>query len=46
MSYKTILVHVDESRHLTRRVEIAAGIAALHGAHLIGVAVTGVPDIF
>lgn len=46
MSYKTILVHVDESRHLARRVEIAAGIAALHGAHLVGVAVTGVPDIF
>jgi nucleotide-binding universal stress UspA family protein len=46
MSYKTILVHVDESRHLDLRVEIAAKIAAQHKAHLVGVAITGLPIMF
>lgn len=45
MSYKTILVHVDRSKHLYRRVEIAARLAALHDAHLIGVALSGLPEI-
>lgn len=40
MSYKTILVHVDESKHLDKRVEVAAKIAAHENAHLIGVAAT------
>jgi nucleotide-binding universal stress UspA family protein len=41
MSYKTILVHVTESRHLDPRVEAAANIALAEDAHLIGVAITG-----
>jgi nucleotide-binding universal stress UspA family protein len=46
MSYKTILVHVDGSRHVNRRVEIAASLAALYDAHLVGVALTGLPELF
>jgi nucleotide-binding universal stress UspA family protein len=42
MSYKTILLHVDQSRHLPARIEIAARIAAAAEAHLIGAAMTGV----
>jgi nucleotide-binding universal stress UspA family protein len=42
MSYKTILVHVNESKHLYKRVEVAAKIALHENAHLIGVAVTGI----
>lgn len=41
MSYKTILVHVDESSRAQERIEIAAAIAMAEGAHLIGTAVTG-----
>ena len=43
MSYKTILVHVDESKHLAKRVKVAAKIALHEKAHLIGIAVTGIP---
>lgn len=42
MSYKTILVHVDESEHLDARVQAAAQIAAAENAHLIGLATTGI----
>jgi len=42
MSYKTILVHVDESEHLASRVKLAAKIAMAENAHLIGAAMTGV----
>jgi nucleotide-binding universal stress UspA family protein len=42
MSFKTILVHVDASRHLDVRMEIAANIAAAENAHLIGAAMSGV----
>ena len=42
MSYKTVLVHVDETSRSNFRVKIAAEIAMLDGAHLIGTAVTGV----
>jgi nucleotide-binding universal stress UspA family protein len=42
MSYKTILVHVDLSRHAQRRIETAARIAAEQGAHLVGAAMTGI----
>jgi nucleotide-binding universal stress UspA family protein len=42
MDYKTILVHADGSRHAHARVELAAFLAAQHGAHLIGAAMTGV----
>jgi nucleotide-binding universal stress UspA family protein len=41
MSYKTILVHVDQSRHAPARMRLAARLAIAHDAHLIGAAVTG-----
>ncbi len=36
MSYKNILVHVDDSKACAARIELAANIAAEHGAHLCG----------
>lgn len=42
MSYKTILVHVDESSAASERARLAAAIAMAQDAHLIGTAVTGV----
>lgn len=42
MSYKTILVHVDESRHAEQRIRIAAKLAVQQEAHLVGGATTGV----
>ncbi len=45
MSYKTILVHVDDSKHVDKRIEIAANIAAIDKAHLVGVAITGLPGM-
>lgn len=42
MTYKTVLVHVDETSRSNFRVKFAAEIAMLDGAHLIGTAVTGV----
>jgi nucleotide-binding universal stress UspA family protein len=42
MSYKTILVHVDESRHLASRVDLAIRVAMTEQAHLIGAAMTGI----
>jgi nucleotide-binding universal stress UspA family protein len=41
MSYKTILVHVDQSKHAPSRIRIAADIAARENGHLIGAAMTG-----
>ncbi len=41
MSYKTILVHVDESIRAGERIKIAAAIAMTQNAHLIGTAMTG-----
>ncbi|KIF80523.1 universal stress protein [Noviherbaspirillum autotrophicum] len=41
MPYKTVLVHVDESRHASERIKIAAAIAMAENAHLIGTAMTG-----
>ncbi|WP_151636938.1 universal stress protein [Noviherbaspirillum aerium] len=41
MSYKTILVHVDESTRASERIKIAAAIAMTQQAHLIGTATTG-----
>jgi len=43
MDYKTILVHVDQSRHAAARIHFAAALARTHGAHLIGAAMTGLP---
>lgn len=42
MSYKTILVHVDDARNAQTRIELAAKLAMAEQAHLIGTAVTGV----
>jgi nucleotide-binding universal stress UspA family protein len=42
MSYKTILVHVDRSKHAAARVKHAAEIALAENAHLIGAAMTGI----
>lgn len=42
MSYKTILVQVEDSPQLDRRVEAAARIAVTERAHLIGMVLTGV----
>lgn len=42
MSYRTIVVHVDESRHAPKRIRLATRLAGEHDAHLVGVAVTGI----
>lgn len=42
MSYRTILVHVDASRHAPQRIRLAARLAAEHEAHLVGLAAIGV----
>lgn len=42
MSYKTILVHVDQSSNATCRMRLAVDIAAAHEAHLVGAALTGI----
>ncbi len=42
MAYKTILVHVDHSRHFETRMRTAAALAVAHGAHLAGTAVSGI----
>jgi nucleotide-binding universal stress UspA family protein len=41
MSYKTILVHVDETKRAKDRIKIAANLAITEDAHLVGVAMTG-----
>jgi nucleotide-binding universal stress UspA family protein len=47
MSYRTILVHVDQSVHAPARMRYAAGLAHAHGARLVGAALFGVSrDIF
>jgi nucleotide-binding universal stress UspA family protein len=43
MSYKTILVHVDQSPRAAARIGLAARLAAEHGGHLVGIATTGIP---
>jgi len=42
MSYRTILVHADLSRHAPDRIRVAAQLARACGAHLAGLAATGV----
>lgn len=42
MPYKTILVHADNSPHAPQRLQAAIELAAQHGAHLVGAAMTGV----
>ncbi|MES2537575.1 MAG: universal stress protein [Pseudomonadota bacterium] len=41
MYYKTILVHLDESRNVDQRIAIAASIARADNAHLTGAAIIG-----
>jgi nucleotide-binding universal stress UspA family protein len=42
MTYKTIVVHVDQSRHAAARIRLAAELAISEGAHLVGAAMTGI----
>ncbi|MET3131541.1 nucleotide-binding universal stress UspA family protein [Oxalobacteraceae bacterium GrIS 1.11] len=42
MSYKTVLVHVDDGARSAERIRLAAAIAQADGGHLIGAALTGV----
>jgi nucleotide-binding universal stress UspA family protein len=42
MAYKTILVHADGSVHAPARIRFAAALARAEGAHLVGLATTGV----
>ncbi len=42
MTYKTVLVHVDQSQQSETRVRLAAQIATSQHAHLVGVAMTGI----
>ncbi|MYN02062.1 universal stress protein [Pseudoduganella sp. DS3] len=42
MAYKTILVHVDEAPHSAARILLAGELALQEGAHVVGVATTGV----
>lgn len=42
MPYKTILVHVDHSRHAEARMQAATTVAADCQAHLVGAAMSGV----
>jgi hypothetical protein len=46
VSFKTILVHVNESKHLQKRVDLAVSLAKESNAYLIGVAMTGVSRYF
>jgi nucleotide-binding universal stress UspA family protein len=42
MTYKTVLVHVDQSQQSAVRVTLAARIAKAQQAHLVGAAMTGI----
>ena len=42
MTYKTVLLHIDDSAGRTARIEAAASITQACGGHLTGVALTGV----
>ncbi|MEC5163668.1 universal stress protein [Janthinobacterium sp. CG_S6] len=42
MSYKTVLVHIDDGASAGARIDLAAAIARSQGGHLVGVALTGV----
>jgi len=37
MAYKNILVHIDDSKVSSKRLEAAIGLAQAHGAHLTGI---------
>lgn len=42
MAYKTILVHVDEAPHSAARIVLAGELALQEGAHVVGIATTGI----
>jgi nucleotide-binding universal stress UspA family protein len=42
MSYKTILVHVDETRRAIERIRLACNLALAADAHVTGIAFTGI----
>ncbi|MGK5080362.1 universal stress protein [Janthinobacterium sp. HLX7-2] len=42
MTYKTVLLHIDDSASRSARIDAAASIAQACGGHLTGVALTGV----
>jgi nucleotide-binding universal stress UspA family protein len=43
ITYKTLLVHVDDSEHCVQRVEAAAQIAREHGGRLVGAYLVSMP---
>ena len=45
MTYRSILVHLDESPRCAARVALAATLAKAHGSHLLGLAPTGVVSL-
>lgn len=45
MALKDILVHIDNGRHCSARLDAAIGLAVAHDAHLIGVYVVTRPQI-
>ncbi|GEO81398.1 universal stress protein [Pararhodospirillum oryzae] len=45
MSFKDILVHIDKSGHCPARLDLAARLAADHGAHLTGLGLRIVPHV-
>lgn len=45
MSYKTILVHIDNSEHCRERIAIASKLAIKHDSHLIGLYSVLKPEI-
>jgi nucleotide-binding universal stress UspA family protein len=42
MAYKTILVHVDDAPHSAARILLAGELALQEGAHVVGIATTGI----
>ena len=45
MSYKSILVHVDQTDQAGERIRLAAALAEASQAHLIGTAMTGISHL-
>ena len=43
MSYRTLLVYLDDAAQIDDRVRLGASLAKTHGAHLVGTAMTGIP---
>ncbi len=45
MTYRSILVHLDESPRCAARVALAATLARVHGSHLLGLAPSGMVSL-